>query len=115
MRYKMSEQRTKWQRVCDILSAQVDPKNISANVRVYLDTIYSIRKTMNNSDTVSRKPGSGSHKRKRSAEFVDMVVREKIKKDPTKSIKKFCKRNGDRPLYHQEVTAVRTDKYVARK
>ncbi|QQP57407.1 Uncharacterized protein FKW44_002384, partial [Caligus rogercresseyi] len=55
----------KRQRAIDLLCAQVDSKVITTQIKVSLATVYNIRRPWRAVDPISRKPGTGGHKKKR--------------------------------------------------
>ncbi len=84
----MASQKDKRQRVSDLLHAQIDTQSISIIVGVSLRTIYNNHKTIDMDNSIQRKPDSGGIKNKRNRNFID-VLKTKIGKDPTISIRKI--------------------------
>ncbi|XP_052826118.1 uncharacterized protein LOC128248585 isoform X2 [Octopus bimaculoides] len=88
----VSNQESKYQRVCDLLNALVTPKEISRIVGVSIKTVYNVKNRMAMIKTITRKSGSGginNNKKKRAKAFIK-ALKSKILKDPTKSMRKMA-------------------------
>ena len=86
----MSNQKSKRQRVCDLLNALVSPKQISRILGASEKTVYNIKKKMIMSKTITRKTGSGGSNKKRTKTFIK-TLKSKVQKDPTKSMRKMAR------------------------
>ena len=86
----ISIQKSKRQRVCDLLNALISPKQISGIVGVSKKTVYNVKKKMIMRKTITRKTGSGESNKKRTKTFIK-TLKFKIQKNPTKSMRKMAR------------------------
>ena len=88
----MSNQEFKCQRVCDFLNALVSQREISRIVGESEKTVYNVKKKLTMRETIKRKTGSAGNNKKCTKTFI-RTLKSKIKKDPTKSMRKITRKS----------------------